>query len=39
MNILDYINYLIEELGYSEAEAERCADVLFSDYWDDEEDY
>lgn len=25
MNILDYINYLVEECGYREEDAERCA--------------
>lgn len=34
MNILDYINYLVEECGYSEEAAERCADVMFHDDWD-----
>ena len=29
MNILEYINGLIEQ-GYSEEDAERCADYLFS---------
>lgn len=36
MNILEYIDSLIEQ-GYSEEEAERCADILFSDNWDSEE--
>lgn len=35
MNILDYINELIEE-GYSEEDAEKCADYMFSDEWNDE---
>lgn len=34
MNILDYINYLVEECGYQEEDAERCADVMFNDDWD-----
>lgn len=34
MNILDYINYLVEECGYREEDAERCADVMFNDDWD-----
>ena len=40
MNILDYINELIEQ-GYSEEDAERCADCLFSEHWasDDNDDY
>ncbi len=29
-NILDYIDELIEQ-GYSEEDAERCADCLYSD--------
>lgn len=29
MNILDYINDLIEQ-GYSEEDAERCADCMFN---------
>lgn len=38
-NILDYINELIEQ-GYSEEDAERCADCLYSEHWEsDEEDY
>lgn len=37
MNILEYINELIE-MGYSEEEAERCADVMFSDEWDSGEE-
>lgn len=38
MNILDYINELIEQ-GYTEEDAERCADFMFSENWesDDEE--
>lgn len=31
MNILDYINYLIEEEGYTEEDAEQCAFAAFSD--------
>lgn len=39
MNILEYINSLIEQ-GYSEEDAERCADCLFSDVWEsDDDDY
>ena len=38
MNILDYINELIEQ-GYSEEDAERCADCLFSDKWESDDDY
>ena len=30
MNVLDYINELIEN-GYSEEDAEMCADYMFSD--------
>ena len=30
MNILEYINYLIEEEGYTEENAERCADCMFN---------
>ena len=37
-NILDYINELIEQ-GYTEADAERCADCLFSEHWESEDDY
>ena len=37
MNILEYINDLIDQ-GYSEADAERMADVMFSDDWDMGED-
>ena len=36
MNILEYIDSLIEQ-GYSEEDAERCADYLFSDYWESED--
>ena len=38
MNILDYINELIEQ-GYSEEDAERCADCLFSDKWESDDNY
>ena len=31
MNILDYINELIEQ-GYSEEDAEICADCMFSEH-------
>lgn len=30
MNILEYINYLIEVECYSEEDAERCADCMFN---------
>ena len=36
MNILDYIDSLIEQ-GYSEEDAERCADCLFSEIWESED--
>lgn len=36
MNILEYIDSLIEQ-GYSEEDAERCADCMFSDYIDYED--
>ena len=35
MNILDYINELIEQ-GYSEEDAERCANCMFSDDFSEE---
>lgn len=39
MNILEYINSLIEQ-GYSEEDAERCADCMFSEHWEsDDEGY
>ena len=38
MNILEYINELIEQ-GYSEEDAERCADCMFSDRWESEDDF
>lgn len=38
MNILEYINELIEQ-GYSEEDAERCADCMFSDCWESDDDY
>lgn len=31
MNILEYINYLVEVEGYSEEDAERCANATFSE--------
>ena len=34
MSILDYINELVEQ-GYSPEDAERCADHMFSEEWDD----
>lgn len=37
MNILEYINSLMED-GYSEEDACKCADVLFSEDFDTEED-
>ena len=37
MNILEYIEDLMEQ-GYSEEEAERCADFMFSDEWESEDD-
>lgn len=37
MNVIDYINELIEN-GYSEEDAERCADYLYSATWDDADD-
>lgn len=37
MNILEYINELIEQ-GYTEEDAARCADVMFSDTWASDED-
>ena len=36
MNILEYINYLIEEEGYTEENAERCASCLFCDDFSEE---
>jgi hypothetical protein len=36
-NILDYINELIEQ-GYSEEDAERCADCLYSEHWESDDD-
>ena len=38
MNILEYINELIEQ-GYSEEDAERCADCMFSEQWESDDDY
>ena len=38
MNILEYIEELIEE-GYTQEDAERCADFLFSDEWESEDEY
>ena len=39
MNILEYIDELIEQ-GYSEEDAERCADCLFSvEFESDDYDY
>lgn len=37
MNILDYIEELMAQ-GYTEEDAERCADCMFSDYWESEDD-
>ena len=36
MNILEYINYLVEVEGYSEEDAERCASCLFCDDFSEE---
>lgn len=36
MNIFDYIDSLIEQ-GYTEEDAERCADFLFSENWERED--
>ena len=36
MNILEYIESLIEQ-GYSEEDAEGCADCLFSEKWESED--
>ena len=38
MSILDFINELIEAQGYSEEDAERCADLLFSEEWESEDE-
>lgn len=37
MNILEYIEDLMDQ-GYSEEDACRCADCLFSESWDTEEE-
>lgn len=37
MNILEYIDSLIEQ-GYSEENAERCADCLFSEHFETDEE-
>lgn len=39
MNILEYIEYLMLECGYSEEDAEKSADVMFNlDYdWEGED--
>lgn len=37
-NILEYIEELIEQ-GYSEEDAERCADCLFSIQFESDDDY
>lgn len=37
MNILEYIDSLLEQ-GYSEEDAERCADCMFSERWESEDD-
>lgn len=41
MNILDYIEEQMLQHGMTEEDASRCADVLFNDDWetDDEYDY
>lgn len=36
-NILDFINFLVEELGYSEEDAETAANAMFSDDFSDED--
>lgn len=36
MNILEYIDSLIEQ-GYSEEDAERCADCMFSEKFESED--
>lgn len=37
MSVLSYIDELIEQ-GYSQEEAERCADYMFADEWESDED-
>lgn len=37
MNILEYIDSLIEQ-GYSEEDAERCADCMFSEKFESEDE-
>lgn len=37
MNVLDFINELVEQ-GYTEADAEKCADVMFSDDWQSDDE-
>ena len=37
MNILEYIDSLIEQ-GYSEEDAERCADCMFSEEFESEDE-
>ena len=36
MNILDYIDNLIER-GYTEEDAEKCADCLYFDQWESDD--
>ena len=37
MNILEYVDSLIEQ-GYSEEDAERCADCMFSEKFESEDE-
>lgn len=39
MNILDYIEEQMLQHGMTEEEASRCADVLFNDDWEMDDDY
>jgi len=38
MNILEYINYLVEVEGYTEEDAGLCADVMFGIEWESEDE-
>lgn len=38
MNILTYIDSLIDQ-GYSEENAEKCADCMFLDHWESDDDF
>ena len=38
MNVLEYIEELMDQ-GMSEEDAGRCADCLYSDEWEAEDDY